>query len=306
MIPERPSVSVVIPVLNARPWLADLLAALARQQPEPPREIILVDSGSTDGTLEEASRWPTVRVVPIRNFSHGRARNLGVREATGTWVALMTQDALPADEHWLARLGDVLLEDAQVVAVCSRQVPRPDANPMERFFLAERFPAGPRIYRRPPVGRELRLEDVFFSNVAALVRRETLQLHPFNEELIMSEDQQFARDVLQAGHAVAYEPASVVIHSHNYSIPVCFRRYFDSIYSLRGLFEGHDFATTLRMGWSYQWREIRFMVTRYPGWILYYIAYNSAKIAGTLAAHVADLLPRRIARAFSLHRYYWS
>lgn len=74
------------------------------------------------------------------------------------------------------------------------------------------------------------------------------------------------------------------------------RRYFDSIYSLRGLFKGHDFATTVRMGWSYQWREIRFIVTRYPGWILYYIAYNGAKIAGTLAAHVADYLPRRVAR----------
>lgn len=306
MTADGSSVSVVIPVLNAQPWLADLLTALTQQVPAPPREIILVDSGSTDGTLEEAARWPTVRTVPIRNFSHGRARNLGVREARGELIALLTQDAVPADPHWLVRLVAVLQEKPQVVAVYSRQVPRPDANPMEQFFLAERFPAGPRIYRQPKAGGDLLVEDVFFSNVAALIRRETMLRHPFHEELIMSEDQQFARDVMIAGHTVAYAPDSVVIHSHNYTIGVCFRRYFDSIYSLRGLFKGHGFATTVRMGWSYQWREIRFIVTRYPGWILYYIAYNSAKIAGTLAAHVADHLPRQVARQFSLHRYYWS
>ena len=300
----EPSVSVVIPTLNAGSWLGPLLTALDGQSVRL-LEIILVDSGSTDDTLATAAGHPLVRVVPITNFSHGGARNLGAREARGELVALLTQDASPADASWLARLIEVVREEG-VVAAYSRQTPRPDANPMEQFFLADRFPAGSTVYRRARPGQTLLIEDVFFSNVAALVRRDILLRFPFDEELIMSEDQQFARDVLQAGYAVAYVPASVVVHSHNYTLGVCLRRYFDSIYSLRTLFHGHDFGTTWRMGWSYQWREWRFMVTRYPGWIPYYLAYNGAKIAGTLAAHVAEHLPRRWARRISLHRYYWT
>ncbi len=301
--PAKSSVSVVIPTLNARPWLDPLLAGLDRQSVRL-WEIILVDSGSTDGTQEVAARHPLVRVVPIVNFSHGGARNRGAREARGDRVALLTQDAVPADATWLARMMEVLEEEG-VVAAYSRQVPRPAASPMEQFFLADRFPGGSTVYRRARPGQSLRLEDVFFSNVAALVRRDSLLRFPFDEDLIMSEDQQFARDVLQAGYAVAYVPESVVIHSHTYTIGVCMRRYFDSVYSLRQLFHGHDFGTTWRMGWAYQWRELRFMLLRYPLWLPYYAVYNGAKIVGTLLAHLAESLPRPVVRQLSLHRYHW-
>ena len=299
------SVSVVIPVLNAQPWLADLLGALMAQQPSPPREIILVDSGSTDGTLAEAARWPSVRVIPIARFTHGGARNLGARQAGGEVLFLLTQDARPADKHTMARLL-AALDQPGVVAAYARQVPRPDAHPMEQFFLADRFPAGPPVVRRAVPGRPLLVGDVFFSNVAAVIRRAALLAHPFDETLIMSEDQQFSRDVLRAGHAVAYAPEAVVVHSHNYSLGVCLRRYFDSVYSLRQLFRDHDFGTTWRMGWGYQWRELGFMVRNYPGWLPYYVAYCSAKILGTLASHFAERMPRSWARTLSLHRYYWS
>lgn len=305
MSPAVPSVSVVVPVLNAQPWLADLLGSLMAQQPSPPREIILVDSGSTDSTQAEAARWSGVRVVPIASFTHGGARNLGARQAGGDLLFLLTQDARPADVHTLAHLV-AALDQPDVVAAYARQIPRADAHPMEQFFLADRFPARPAVVRRAVPGHPLLVGDVFFSNVAALIRRSALLAHPFDETLIMSEDQQFSRDVLLAGHAVAYAPEAVVIHSHNYTLGVCLRRYFDSVYSLRQLFHGHDFGTTWRMGWTYQWRELKFMVRKYPGWLPYYVAYCSAKILGTLASHFAERMPRSWARALSLHRYYWS
>jgi hypothetical protein len=208
MSPAVPSVSVVVPVLNAQPWLADLLGSLMAQQPSPPREIILVDSGSTDGTQAEAARWSGVRVVPIASFTHGGARNLGARQAGGDLLFLLTQDARPADVHTLAHLV-AALDQPDVVAAYARQIPRADAHPMEQFFLADRFPARPAVVRRAVAGRPLLVGDVFFSNVAALIRRSALLAHPFDETLIMSEDQQFSRDVLLAGHAVVYAPASV-------------------------------------------------------------------------------------------------
>ena len=139
----------------------------------------------------------------------------------------------------MARWLLIPFADPQVVASYSRQVPRADANPMERFFLERRFPPGAPVRRERRGDATLTLEDVFFSNVCAAIRREALLRHPFDEGLIMSEDQQFSRDVIAAGHVVVYQPESVVIHSHDYSFATCFRRYFDSACSLKVIFPEH-------------------------------------------------------------------
>ena len=298
------SVSVVIPTLNAAVFLPRLFEAIFSQEPCPPAEIVLVDSMSTDATREIAASDPRVRVVPITAFSHGRARNLGVREARGEIVVLLTQDAAPADRRWLAALL-APFADPQVVAAYSRQIPRDDANPMERYFLNDRFPPGPPVKRVCTGDAPLMLEDVFFSNVSAAIRRATVLAHPFDEELIMSEDQQFSRDVLTAGAAVVYQPASVVVHSHNYSLSTCFRRYFDSVYSLTRIFPRHDIAKTTSLGARYFGAELRHMIRNHPLSLPHYGAYNMAKIGGALAAHFVDALPRRFVRALSLHRYHW-
>ena len=297
-------ISVVIPVLNAAGSLPALLEALAAQAPAPPDEIILVDSLSTDATRRIALAQTNVRVVPLERFSHGRARNLGAREAAGEIIVLMTQDALPADRHWLAELL-APLADPQVAAVYSRQVPRPDAPPTEKFFLAYRFPPGKPVRRARPAGRSPTLEDVFFSNVSAAVRREVLLRHPFDEALIMSEDQQFARDLILAGDTIVYQPSSVVVHSHRYSLGTAFRRYFDSVYSLSVIFPEHDLKVSAAMGRRYLRREIGYMLRHHPLYVPYYGLYTLAKMAGVLCSHFADRMPLGLARACSLHRYYW-
>ena len=176
---------------------------------------------------------------------------------------------------------------------------------MERFFLLTHFPDGEPV-RREKGGRQyLGFGDVFFSNVSAAVRRDVLLKYPFDEELIMSEDQQFARDILNAGHATVYQPSSVVIHSHRYTLGQVFRRYFDSVYSLTKIFSGHDFGTSASIGVRYVLRELAYIARNYPCYLLHYMLYNIAKASGTVAAHFADRMPRWMARKCSLHRYYW-
>lgn len=300
-------ISVVIPTLNAAGMLRGLLAALAAQQPLTPDEIILVDSMSTDATSKIALAEPKARVVPLARFSHGRARNLGAREATGTIVVLMTQDALPADNRWLANLL-APFADPQVAAVYSRQVPRPDAPPTERFFLGYHFPPGAPVRRTRPDRADngkLALGDVFFSNVSAAVRREILLRYPFDETLIMSEDQQFARDLIAAGYALVYQPLSVVVHSHRYSLGTAFRRYFDSVYSLTLIFPAHDLKVSAAMGRRYLRQETIYMLRHHPLYFPYYCLYTLAKVGGVLCSHAAGRMPKRLARIFSLHRYHW-
>lgn len=298
-------VSVVIPVLNAAAYLPALLDALFAQQPAPPEEVVLVDSQSTDDTRSIAARYDRVRVVPVAEFTHGGARNLGAREARGDLVVLLTQDALPADPAWLARLTEPF-QDAQLAAVYGRQIPRPDASPMERYFLLTHFPAGVTEKRVKKPGETLSFARVFFSNVNSAVRRDLLLRHPFDETLIMSEDQQLSRDLLEAGYAVAYVPGAAVVHSHNYTLPTVFRRYFDSVYSLTVIFPQHGLDDSASMGLRYLGREALYVARTSPRTLPYYLLYTAAKTLGTIAGHFAEKMPRSWLRRLSLHSYHWA
>lgn len=300
-----PAVSIVVPTLNAMRWLPRLVAALRRQAPRGPDEMILVDSGSRDGTVDYARQQPGVAVLPIQNFSHGGARNLGIRAAKGDVVVLMTQDAEPANEHWLARLI-APLDDASVAGVYSRQVPRPDAPPMERFFLADRFPAGDAPVRRRHIGSDAPVYPAtFFSNVSSAARKSTWLRFPFDERLLMSEDQQFARDALLAGLALVYEPASVVLHSHTYNLRQTFSRYFDSVVAFRQLSRSHTVSRSTALAGLTAGREMAFLAREAPAHLPYYALYTLFKGAGVLAGHAAGFLPRWLCARWSMNPSWW-
>lgn len=301
--PGRSDVSIVLPTLNAEAYLPALMKAIFSQRLEP-REILVVDSGSTDGTLRIAEAQKRVHVVPIEDFSHGKARNVGAAAASGEIVAYLSQDALPRNGLWLSELVRPLGQE-NVAASYSRQVPRESASPMERFFLLNRFPEEGVLREKPAGGGELGLEEVFFSNVSSAVKKEVLRRFPFDEDLIMSEDQQLSRDLLNGGYAVAYAPRSVVIHSHDYSLTDVFRRYLDSVYSLQEIFPGHDIQASAAVGLSYLLKECRYIFRHHRRWIPYYVLYTMAKSLGTLTGHWAGHIPRPMLKRISLHGYHW-
>ena len=300
--------SIVILTLNAGPRLRRVLDAVHAQRFDGALEILVLDSGSTDGTLElaaghdRAKRRGSVAIHPVNNFGHGRTRNEGARLATGRFVVYLTQDALPIGDRWLTNLL-APFDDPTVAATYSRQVPYADATPMERFFLSRRF-AGVRIVKPEPKRHRLGLYSVFFSNVSSAIRRDVLLEHPFDDSLIMSEDQQFARDVIRAGWRTVYEPASVVRHSHRYTLWQVFTRYFDSLYSLEEIFDDSTGAVSLE-GLRYTLDEFRHVLTRHPLWLPYLLFYDASKAAGTLAGHLGHHLPISLRRALSMHKHYW-
>lgn len=303
-MPHRYNVSVVIPTLNAAAYLPGLLDVLESQREVELAEIILVDSCSKDKTVDIASTHPLVKVVRVENFSHGRARNLGCAAAQGDIVVFLSQDALPLDDLWLQKLVKPFAE-VKVAATYSRQIAREDAYFIERFLLQYIYPDS----QKAPVGQEgqdrLTLNKGFFSNVSAAIRRSVLLEYPFDEELIMSEDQQFSRDVLRAGYSVVYVSDSVVIHSHNYTLKNAFQRYFDSAYSLKLIYSGHDLGASVAIGRDYLPLEMRYVLRSHFWRLPYYLCYTAAKVGGTILGRFADRLPRFLARKCSMHKYYW-
>jgi hypothetical protein len=137
----------------------------------------------------------------------------------------------------------------------------------------------------------LTFEEVFFSNVSSAVRRSILVKYPFDETLIMSEDQQLSRDLQNAGLAIVYASNSVVIYSHNYTLNAVFKRYFDSVFSLTEIFPKHGIGTSTLIGVKYLQKEFVYVIRCYPTKLGYYAVYTIAKTAGTILGHFAKKCP---------------
>lgn len=300
-----PAVTIIIPTLNASGYIENLIRAIGKQDYGGRLEILIVDSSSDDQTLELSKKFECVRwiKIPRLEFTHGYARNLGVREAAGEWVVFLSQDALPHNENWLKNLLRPLMEEG-ISASFSRQVPYDHATPMEAFFLRMRFSSKRRIMRWDLAKSTLGLLDVFFSNVSSAAKRDIALEVPFQEDLIMSEDQQFSRDLLKKGHRVSYEPGSIVWHSHRYNLRTIFQRYFDSAYSLTCIFD-QGLCDSFKIGIGYYLQEWVEVVFKHPLWLPYYVCYLMAKTTGALAGHYAKKLPLRVAKSLSMHKGFW-
>jgi rhamnosyltransferase len=219
-------VSVVLVTRNGIATLPALLDALWQQRTAGPLEIVAVDSGSTDGTRELlASRVTTLLDVAPAAFNHGLTRNLGIERASGDFVVLIVQDALPVSPEWIEHLTRPLILDPQLAGTFARQVARPDASALTRHYLGLWVASGTAGWtsRLPGGATELealtpmeRLRHCAFDNVASCLRRDVWARHPFRETPI-AEDLEWAREVLMAGHSIAFVPEAIVVHSHDKS-----------------------------------------------------------------------------------------
>ena len=241
------SVTVAIPVRDGGALFAGVLDALARQSVE--HELLVCDSGSLDDSAALArARGARVLEIAPSQFSHGGTRNLLVGEARGEHVALLTQDAEPADEHWLARLLGGFELEPEVGLVYGPYRPRPDASPavrveLERWFASLAPDGLPRVERLAESERSLPVAELigrrgFFTDANACLSRAAWERVPFRE-VAYAEDRVLAIDMLRAGYAKAYVPDAAVLHSHEYSPSEQLRRCFDE---WRGLREVYGFV----------------------------------------------------------------
>ncbi|WP_119067287.1 glycosyltransferase family 2 protein [Rubrobacter indicoceani] len=235
--------SVVIPTLNAGPEFDDLLGALYAQHRDFDLEVLIIDSGSDDGTPERAGSYGArVCSIPKSEFNHGATRNLGVSLTDGEFVVMLVQDAVPCGPGWLASLVGAVSEDGRVAGAYSRQVARPDADPVTRALLNGR--ASGRDERREqrseggygelPPAKKRRLAA--FDNVSSCLRRSVWEGHPFETERF-GEDIRWGKAVVEAGYTIVYEPRSVVVHSHERGALYDLKRYYADAGVLAELFE---------------------------------------------------------------------
>jgi rhamnosyltransferase len=233
------------------------LDAIVGQRSGFPFECVAVDSGSTDGTIDLLrARVDRLYEIPPESFDHGLTRNFGIERCRGSLVVLLVQDALPQSPEWLENLAAPLLADACVAGSFARQVPRPEASAVTRYY-AERWLAHDTRPRTITIGDRkewealapvARYERCVFDNVCACVRKSAWERIPFRKTPI-AEDLEWARDVLLAGHTLSFAPDSVVVHSHERSCRYELHRTYLVHQRLRALFGVStvpDIATLMR------------------------------------------------------------
>jgi rhamnosyltransferase len=268
-------------------------------------EILMIDSGSTDLTKEYARQYSKIQLFEIESsdFGHGKTRNLGASLAKGNILIFLVQDAVPAHPHFLEKLI-APFADTQVAGVYGRQLPRPTTNPVEKFFLESTYPDLPAVRTHNLSGRSS-IGSIFFSNVNSAIRRKVWEQVPFDESLIMSEDQQWAKEVLLKGYAVVYEPAAAVFHAHNYGLSKVFQRNFDSGCSLRGVVKD-SLAHMARYELNFLLAGIRQLAQwGSASYIPYFLLNEAARSLGFALGQQSHLLPNWAKYYLSLHKYYW-
>jgi O-antigen biosynthesis protein len=213
------AVSVVIPTKNAARYIEHLLEKLKAQKGIRQCEIVLVDSGSTDGTVALAER-DGVNVVQItpQEFNHSFSRNEGAKRATGDHLLFMVQDALPLTNLWLWELVTAL-EANQLAAVSCAEYPRSDSDLFYQFLIHSQYNSVGLEQDRilawdKSCSSYLGLRsNAQISDVATLIRRDVFENYRYKRAY--AEDLDLGIRLIRDGHRLGFLHSTRVLHSHN-------------------------------------------------------------------------------------------
>lgn len=251
------SLTIVIPTYNGLAWLNESIYTFLEQDYAGEWDLLAIDSGSTDGTVEFLERFErvTVHQIPQESFGHGVTRNLGVSLAYGDLLLFTVQDATPRTQDWLTRMVHGL-ESNDLDGVCGGQaVPHhPDKNPIQWYrpiaeddtvevFTSDNF------QRASP---NEKLQMCRWDNVNALYRKTALAAYPF-QPLRFGEDMAWARDLLDQGGRIGYTKSLKVWHYHHQQAGFTRKRQIYTHYWIYQLFgvlpEGGQKVKCIQLRW---------------------------------------------------------
>lgn len=208
---DNPQVSIIIVNWNGRQYLPGCLSGL-RTQTFRDFEVILVDNGSTDGSVDLVqSEFPEVRVVtsPV-NVGFARGNNIGFEHARGQYVALLNNDT-EADAYWLQELVRVLESSEEIAGVCGTMH---SLEHKERviFTLTKIDPLSAAAYW---INQASKQRDVdYLMGGGMVLRRSVLDRigHLDGEYFAYYEETDWCARAIRAGYRLVYVPTAVFYH----------------------------------------------------------------------------------------------
>lgn len=224
--PNNIDVSILIRTKNEEDYIENLLVLLLSQTIKK-IEIIVVDGGSTDKTLDIVKKYPVqlYEIAPM-DFTFGYSLNYGFQRTRGKYVVVLSGHSLPLSKSLVEMFIDNF-KDQKVAAVMCRMLPWPDCNPFDRRGLSTKY--------------DMKKRDItetlfmFFSNSCSVIRRSVWEMVPFDEQLSASEDYDWGMKAKKLGYKIIYEPAAEIYHSHNWNLRQLFRRGYVEGRAMRSL-----------------------------------------------------------------------
>lgn len=241
--------TVFIPTFNGEKYLDQLLNSAEKQNFSGTFEILIIDSGSSDSTLDIIAAHPAVRLVEIpgSEFGHGKTRNLAAKLARGTNIAYLSHDAIPANSNWLTNITAPLdPQGLDCVGVVGKHIARSNCSPLLKYEIEGVFRAcGPDgettvIDGSLNKAHELTPGELFYSDVNSATRRDFLLNVIAYRDVNYSEDMAFAQDLLEAGYRKAYAATAIVEHSNDVAFSEYGKRIFDETLGMRRVGQGRQ------------------------------------------------------------------
>ncbi|MFH1189201.1 MAG: glycosyltransferase [Candidatus Omnitrophota bacterium] len=198
----KKKISIIIRTKNEERWITQCLKGVFAQSYKD-FEVILVDNMSEDKTVEKAKQFGITSVVSCEEFLPGKAINAGVRRSHGDYIVCLSGHCIPVDDRWLEHLLDNF-NDGSVAGVYGRQEPMEFTPDSDKRDLALVF----------GLDRKVQLKDSFFHNANSMIRRDVWERIPFDEKVTNIEDRVWAKEALDKGYKIVYEPRAGVYHYH--------------------------------------------------------------------------------------------
>lgn len=299
---DRVTISIILLTFNGMPVVQDCLRMISRQAVDAKVEIVHIDSGSTDATLDVARAY-SLQTHHIRkdDFHHSGTRNFATTLAHGELIVFLSQDAVPGGVKWLANLV-APFADPTVGAVYGRQIPPQSVGPVRRYAITCLYPVQ-REVRQLSALQPLSLAMVRFSNANSAIRKNLITRFQFNERALVCEDHGICRDILLAGYKVLYEPDATVIHGHQRNLYSEFQWAVDNGISLTrmGILDRNaGVRNELRYGFSSLAGQVRhFVLKREYGHVVVTICTNVVRWFGVQLGKREQKIPSWLLRRMS-------
>jgi glycosyltransferase involved in cell wall biosynthesis len=281
---RKPACSIVIRAYNEERHIRRLLEGITEQTIRDV-QIILVDSGSTDGTVEVAKEFP-VEIISIspENFTFGRSLNLGISAAKADLVVMASAHVYPVYPDWLERLLEPF-GNKEIGLTYGKQRGTHSSHFSEQQIFKHWYPDTSFQFQDYP----------FCNNANAAIRRELWEEHPYDETLPGLEDLEWGKWAQSKGYGISYVPEAEIIHVHSENQKGILNRYrregmaFKRIYpqerfgraDLVRLFY-HNSIDDLKAAWTQGvfWQNL-FLILRFR-WAQFYGTYIGYRQSGPL------------------------
>ncbi|MBN2589761.1 MAG: glycosyltransferase family 2 protein [Sedimentisphaerales bacterium] len=299
--------SIIIPTYNASKHLPSLLKSLQLQTIKD-YELIIIDSSSTDNTIEIADSYNACVIkIDKENFDHGSTRTIAAKKAQGEIIIFLSQDAILCDENSIEYITTPFNKDEQIAAVFGRQLPDKDASIFAQHLRL--FNYSENSYVSELSDKEKHgLRTIFFSNSFSAFKKTTLEeIGFFKEGLIFGEDTYTAAKLLMNNKKIAYASSAKVYHSHNYTISQDFRRYFDmGVFHQKENWLLKEFGKAEGQGMKYIKSEFAFIKKNKRLYLLpEFVVRIFAKYLGYKMGRYYNVWPKSLNKKMSLNRSWW-